>query len=157
MTQQGGLLVGQVMTSQPTCIRAETRVMELIRLFHAEQFRHLVVVDEERSLVGVLSDRDVLRCLGPEKSPDPSVLDGIRAGDLMSTDLITVTPGTTLEQAVGLMIQHGINCLPVQVDSTLVSILTGTDLDIVLQALLQTVRWSLSAEPVESSLADPEG
>jgi acetoin utilization protein AcuB len=155
LARQGGLLVGQVMTGRPSCIAPDTPAVELIRIFHAKQFRHLLVVDEGHALVGVVSDRDVLRCLGPERTPEPSVLDGIAARDVMSTDLITVTPGTSLEQAVGLMIDHGISCLPVQIESTLVGILTNTDLNVVLQAVLQTVRWSSSSEPVETAFANP--
>lgn len=154
LTQQGDLLVGQIMTGRPSCIRPDTPAVELIRLFHARQFRHLLVVDDENLLVGVVSDRDVLRCLGPNKSPDPSVLDGITAGVLMSTDLITVTPGTSLKKAVSLMIDQGISCLPVQIDSTLVGILTNTDLNVLLLVLMQTLPWASSAEPVKTALAD---
>jgi len=155
ISQQGGLLVGQVMTGRPSCITPGTPAVDLIRLFHTKQFRHLLVVDDENMLVGVVSDRDVLRCLGPEKTPAPSVLDGITAGDLMSTDLVTATPGTSLDRAVDLMLDHGISCLPVQIDSTLVGILTNTDLNVVLQAMLQTIRWSSPAESVKPAFAGP--
>jgi acetoin utilization protein AcuB len=146
LSQQGGLFVGQVMTGCPSCIAPDMPALELIHLFHAKQFRHLLVLNEENVLIGVISDRDVIRCLGPKRHPEPSVLDGIAARDIMSTDLITVTPGASLEQAVDLMIEHGVSCLPVQIDSTLVGILTNTDLNVILQTLLQTVCWSSSAQ-----------
>lgn len=73
LREQGGFLVGQVMTSNPSCISPDTTALELIGLFHAKQFRHLLVVDEERRLIGIISDRDVLRCLGPAKRPDRSL------------------------------------------------------------------------------------
>ena len=155
LAQQGGLLVGQVMTGRPSCISPDTPAIELIRLFHTKQFRHLLVVDEENTLIGVISDRDVLRCLGPHKNPGPKVLEGIAARDLMSTDLITATPGTSLEQAVSLMIDNGISCLPVQIDSTLVGILTNTDLNIILQALSQTIRWSSPSESIKTAFTGP--
>ncbi|MBN1589712.1 MAG: CBS domain-containing protein [Pirellulales bacterium] len=155
LAQQGGLLVGQVMTGRPSCITPDMSALQLIHLFHAKQFRHLLVLDEESVLIGVISDRDVIRCLGPDKHPEPSVLDGIAARDIMSTDLITVTPGTSLERAVTLMINHGISCLPVQIDSTLVGILTNTDLNVILQTLLQTTSWLPSVQSIATAQLDP--
>ena len=146
LREQGGLLVGQVMTARPSCISPETTALELIKLFHAKQFRHLLVVDEEHCLIGVISDRDVIRCLGPNKRPDPAALSGISAREIMSTDLLTVTPGTLIQRAVTLMIDHGISCLPVQVDSTLVGIVTNTDLNVILQTLLRALPCSCSAQ-----------
>jgi acetoin utilization protein AcuB len=142
------------MTGRPSCIAPDTPLLDLIKLFHAKQFRHLLVVDEERGLVGVISDRDVMRCLGPEKYPDPTALGGIAAREIMSTDLITVTPGTSLDKAVGMMIDHGISCLPVQIDATLVGILTNTDVNVMLKVLLESIPWSSSAELVKPGPPD---
>ena len=155
LAQQGGLLVGQVMTSRPSCIKPDTTAVELIQLFRAKQFRHLLVLNDENALVGVISDRDVLCCMGPEKTVGPPMLERIHAKDLMSTDLVTVTPSTPLNWAVSLMIDNGISCLPVQIDSTLVGILTNTDLNVILQALLQTASWSSSLEPIKAALNRP--
>jgi len=44
----------------------------------------------------------------------------------MSSDLITITPYATLEEAVGLVITHGISCLPVVSGEALIGILTRT-------------------------------
>jgi len=53
------------------------------------------------------------------------------------------------------MINNGISCLPVRIDSTLVGILTNTDVNVVCQSLLQTVRWASPAEPVKTVFAGP--
>jgi acetoin utilization protein AcuB len=134
-----GLSAGQVMTAKPRCVSPDTSALELVRRFHAEGFRHLLVVDADQKLVGVISDRDVLRCLGPARAPDASVLAGITATQLMSTDLVTVEPGTPLDRAVAIMIGQGISCLPILVGDDIVGILTNTDLHVVLQVLLQTL------------------
>ena len=131
------LEVCQFMTPAPDCISGETSALELIRKFHQKEFRHLLVVDQSGRLEGVISDRDVIRCLGPD-SPQRSMLAEIKASQLMSTDLVTVLPGTTLNRAVTLMVDHGISCLPVLADEKLVGILTNTDLYLVLEALAQS-------------------
>lgn len=130
--------VAHVMTVEPCCVLPESSVLELVELFHAKQFRHVLIVDHSGRLVGVVSDRDVLRCFGPQEGPKRSVLAGIRVEELMSTDLVTVRPETPLDQAVTLMIEEGINCLPVLNETELVGILTNTDLHVVLQVFLQS-------------------
>ena len=144
--RQGGLLVRDVMTVAPCCVAASTTTPELIDLFHAKQFRHLLVTCPEKGLVGVISDRDVIRCLGPEKSPKRSKLAGIVAGEIMSTDLITIGPNTPLERAVQIVVDQGISCLPIVADGTPVGILTNTDLHIVLQVLLEALPQVSSEE-----------
>ncbi len=133
------LLVGHVMSVAPTCINAEVNVLELLRLFRTKGFRHLLVTDAEGRLIGVISDRDVLRCLGPLEQPDRDQLAQITAGQVMSTDLVTTQPRTDLEAATAMMIEHGISCLPVLAGETLVGIVTNTDLHLTMQVLLETL------------------
>ena len=133
------LLVGQVMTPSPRCISTETTVLELVKLFHAKQFRHLLVTDESGKLRGIVSDRDVIRCFGPSKYPKPELLEKIRTERVMSGDIITVSPQTPLERAVVTMLEHGVSCLPVVVEDKLVGILTNTDLQVTLLELLRTL------------------
>lgn len=53
----------------------------------------------------------------------------MRAIDIMATSLLTVTPSTTIEVAIGLMLEHHVSGLPVlDADGTLVGIITGGDL-----------------------------
>ena len=152
--RQGGLLARDVMTASPSSIKPTATTLELIELFHAKRFRHLLVACPEEGLMGIISDRDVLRCLGPDKSPNKSRLAGIAASEIMSTDLITIGPNTPLDRAVQMMIDEGISCLPVVVEGIPVGILTNTDLHMALQALLQALRQASSeesdAEPVSN-------
>ena len=152
----GELLVGQLMTTSPSCIPPETTALELISLFHAKRFRHLLVTTGRDRLVGVISDRDVIRCLGPEKNPSRDSLTRITAAHIMSTDLVTVQPDTPLARAVVLMIDEGISCLPVSVDDTPVGIITNTDLHVVLQILLETTRRSSSEESIVAAASSPQ-
>jgi acetoin utilization protein AcuB len=149
--RQGDMLVSQIMTTQPICISAETSVLDLVRMIHAKVLRHLLVSDERGRLVGVVSDRDVLRCLGPGKA-DKEKLSKIMARDLMSTDLVTVTSNTPIAEAIGIMIDQGISCLPILENELPVGIMTNTDLHVLLQMLLQTVRLAASEKPLAASV-----
>lgn len=131
------LTIAQVMTRRPICIEPSVTAYELVQLFHAKRFRHLLVADGDSKLVGVISDRDVLRCFGLDGAPGRERLEAITAADLMSTDVITIQPETTLAEAVNILLTHGINCLPVVSAGKLCGIVTSTDIYLVLERLLE--------------------
>ena len=135
-----GLVLRQVMTPAPFCIGPEASALELVMLLNERGHRHLLVTDDRKRLVGVISDRDVGRCFGPGKYPDKEALKKITAGQLMSTNVVTISPDAPLQSAVSLMVDNGISCLPVIVGGTVVGILTDTDLRLVLEILLETLR-----------------
>lgn len=84
-------------------------------------FRHLLVVDEEGVLVGVLSDRDILQ-LGPEASD-------FEVGRVMTTELLTASPQTEIRALAHAIVNYRISCLPVlDQTGTLVGIVTTFDL-----------------------------
>lgn len=130
------LLVRDIMTPAPSCITVEATLLDIVRVYQARQFRHLLVTGAHHKVLGVVSDRDVLRFFGPHR-PSDEQLSEITAGDVMSTDLVTIGCDATIAKAIDLLLDQGINCLPVESDSRLVGILTTTDLYILLQILLE--------------------
>lgn len=82
--------------------------------------RHLVVT-EDASVIGVLSERDLG---GPDGSGTRM---GRTVGDLMTLGVISATPETTLAEAADLMRARLIGCLPVLGDGQLAGIVTATD------------------------------
>jgi len=83
-----------------------------------------VPVLEETSLVGIFSERDIMRRVVTE-GRDPLTT---RIGEVMSTDLRTVGPGATSEEAMCMMQSHGVRHLPVCEGRTLVGFLPLRDL-----------------------------
>ena len=103
------------------------------QLFEHHRFHHILVVDQGR-LVGVLSDRDLLRHLSPfigaidERKRDTDSLNK-RAHQVMTRALVTVTPETTACRACEMMLETGVTCLPVvERDGTPLGIVTWRDL-----------------------------
>jgi len=128
--------VRDVMTPAPTAIHIDDSVIQLVRIVHTKKFRHLLVVDDAGLLVGVVSDRDIVRCFGPGEFPDESLLQRLRARDIMSGDVVSVSPETTVARCIELMLGHGINCLPVVAEGRPTGILTTADLLRLLQRML---------------------
>lgn len=138
------LTVCDVMTMAPRTVRGETSVLDLVRLLKTNGFRHLLVNDMADNLVGVLSDRDVIRCFGPNKYPDENKLARITAADIMSSDLITTGPQEPIQGGLAIMVAHGISCLPVVVGPKAVGILTNTDMHLLLEQILKLGRGAVS-------------
>ena len=141
------IVVEQVMTAQPVCVAPDATLPELVELFHDRHFRHLLVVGPDGQLRGVISDRDVLRMMGPGTAYK-EVLEGILAGEIMSTDVVTADPHMPVADAVVSMIDHGISCLPVLDSGRLRGIVTSTDLHVLLQMLLETLRTTGPEQPL---------
>lgn len=140
------MLVEHAMTADPVCVSAETTLPELVEMFHDRRFRHLLVSDDKGRLIGLISDRDVLRMMGPGTAYK-EVLEGILTGEIMSTDLVTVGRQTPVTEAIVEMVNHGISCLPVVDGDRAVGILTSTDMHVLLQMLLQTLTTTGTEKP----------
>ena len=83
-----------------------------------------VPVLDDTKLVGVFSERDIMRRVVTEgRNPMTT-----RIADVMSTDLRTVEPGASSEEAMCLMQSHGVRHLPVCEGRTLVGFLSLRDL-----------------------------
>ena len=115
--------VGELMTRTVLTLRPDQSVQDAVDLFARRQFRHIPVTNGA-SLVGVLSDRDVLRALVRSHA----IIDG-PVSKIMRSNPFTTEPDASLCEAAYLLLSHRINSLPV-IDGTrnLVGILTTTDL-----------------------------
>lgn len=103
-------------------------------ILDANRFHHLPVVDNNKRLSGIISDRDVLREVSPfidklaERTQDLNTLDR-RVHQFMTRKVITIEIGSTLAQAVELMLAHDISCLPiVNEDRRVTAIVTTRDI-----------------------------
>lgn len=116
--------VGAVMTKKPMTMMPDESFAELVGRMANRAFRHMLVVDEDQRLHGVISDRDVLRALS--RTPDWNQKS---VAQIMSQDSITTTPDSAISAAVRTMLDKRINCLPViGADGRVAGILTSTDL-----------------------------
>ncbi len=101
-------------------------VMQLGRI------RHMVVLDEEGEIAGVLSQRDLfrgalVRAMGYGTVAQKRVMDIIVVKEVMSTGLLTTTPDTPVSEAARMMAERKIGCLPVVEMGQLAVILTEGD------------------------------
>jgi acetoin utilization protein AcuB len=106
------MIVQDIMTAVPLSVEVTERLAAArAKLFEAD-VRHLPVVDRGR-LVGIISERDL-----PSDLVDPTARGGADRADrpisaFMSSDVLSVSPESELDEAIDLMIEHRIGAVPV--------------------------------------------
>jgi CBS domain-containing protein len=83
-------------------------VLEATQLMNQHSIGALVVNDQER-MIGIFTERDVLRRVVAEERPPAEV----RVEEVMTTEVACCSPETTLDEARGVMKRHRIRHLPV--------------------------------------------
>lgn len=120
------------MTANPYTVAPDATVAETLELMRIKDIRRVPVIKNGR-LVGIITERKLL-----EVSPSPAtslsifeinyLLSKTKIETMMSKDLVTVNPGTLLEEAALLMREHEVGGLPVLENNKLVGIITETDI-----------------------------
>jgi acetoin utilization protein AcuB len=111
------MLVVERMAKDPVTCTGEVTVKEALEIIKEHKLRHLPVMDENDTLVGIVSEKDLLRA----NRSDP-----VQA--VMTQDVVIVTEYTALEEAARIMADHRISSLPVMRNGKLVGMITETDL-----------------------------
>jgi acetoin utilization protein AcuB len=106
-----------VMTNEIVTVKPDDTLGEVREVFDTHRFHHLLVV-EHNKVIGIISDRDLLKHLSPfvgklsERSQDAFTLQR-KVHQFMSHTVVTIRPDTDIAQATRLMLEHGVSCLPV--------------------------------------------
>jgi CBS domain-containing protein len=96
-------LVGDLMTIDPLVIAPDARIEQAEAMMETYDVSGLPVVDDGGTLVGVISQTDLLRGGGDVNSAVRKRYTGLRVADLMSSPPITVQMATPLVEAARLM------------------------------------------------------
>ena len=113
--------VSQIMTTDVVTIGMDDTLGQIKEVFEKYRFHHLLVLENEE-LIGIISDRDVLKEISPhvntlsEDSRDLKTLKK-KAHQIMTRKPITVEPDTPVEAAASVMLKKNISCLPVVLSS----------------------------------------
>lgn len=114
--------VSEIMTNAAVTDRPEDTLADAARKMWKQQTGSLLVMDGD-DLVGIVTERDVLKAVAGGGS-----LQETHVSEVMSKDLITVGPGTSLREAAKIMADRWIRHLPVVDGTTLVGIISQRDL-----------------------------
>jgi CBS domain-containing protein len=116
--------IRQVMTPNPETVTMKNTLAEAAAKMKRRDAGAMVVVDESRQVVGILTDRDItIRAVAEGRDPKTATVDGIA-----STGLQMLSPNDPVEHAVTLMRDHNLRRVPVVENGRPVGIVSIGDL-----------------------------
>ncbi len=132
--------VNDVMTTTVVAVKKGASFKELAALLRKYRVSAFPVLDDDQRVIGIVSEADLLakEALNADRGGPIAAMvhhkelekaDGVTAGDLMTSNVVTVKPDDTVEQAARLMYHLRVKRLPVvDAGGHLVGIVSRTDL-----------------------------
>ena len=152
------MLVRKKMKKDLITITKDDRMTTAKKILREKNIRHLPVVDGKK-LIGLVSNMDIRKA---EASPATSLeirelhylLDKLTVGEIMTRNVITISPDISVEEATTLLHDNKIGCLPVVEDGNLVGILTEND---VMEILIEVMGMKEKGSRIEVLVEDKPG
>ncbi len=126
------VVAGQVMSSPAVTLSPEALIADALALFQSKQIRHLPVVSSAGELLGIVSERDVLRHLSgitenyqQQASSNNGKNESITA--LMKSPVLTASSDTDVRYVARLFVEQRVGALPIVTDGELKGIITRSD------------------------------
>jgi len=132
------LLAGQVMSAPVVALAPGAMISEALRQFRESAFRHVPVVSSAGRLVGIVSERDILRRLAgltANYRPQASTShDDVQVEQVMTPKVLTASVDTDVRYIARLFVEQKVGAMPVVRDHVLHGIITRSD---VLRAVMR--------------------
>ncbi|MEK6748523.1 MAG: CBS domain-containing protein [Pseudomonadota bacterium] len=123
----------QIMSTPVLTLADTTTILSAWAVFRERRFRHLPVLDRHGNLVGILSDRDMLRYAAthgrvpPFGADAPEALMGLEG--LYKKRVLTATPDTEIRQIARILLEQRIGSMPIVDDAgQLCGMITRSDI-----------------------------
>ncbi len=122
----------EIMMGSPVTLKPEDSLDLANDVIALGRIRHIPVVDDGK-LVGMITERDLIgaaanKIFGLKQASKSALLKTVMIKDVMKKRVITVAPDTPIKDAVHLMADKKIGCVPVVSDGALVGLVTTTDI-----------------------------
>jgi len=125
--------VADLMTTEVATLGANDSLAIADDVMRLGRIRHLPVVDDDGSVIGIVSQRDLFRgalarALGYGEHAQSRVIGMLLVKEVMTSDVLCVSPETPLAEAAQLMLDRKVGALVVtEASGRLVGILTEAD------------------------------
>jgi CBS domain-containing protein len=140
------MIVKEVMNRNVKTVRPEDTVKDAAKIMNESHIGALVAVSGTGEVVGIVTERDILSdVVATGKSADE-----VKISEIMTPNIITITPEKTLEEAADVMTDNKIKKLPVVDKGRLVGIVTASDLIAYEKDLIEKVSVLLASSPMKN-------
>lgn len=149
------MLVEEVMNKNPITITPTTTISEALLLLQKHRIRHLPVINQDKEVLGIVSDRDV-RDASPSifETESNHVFLENKIHSIMSTPVITVHPLDFVEDIARIFYDREFASVPVVSNNKLVGIVTEKDM---LYTLIQLTGTHVQSSHVEMKVKHRPG
>lgn len=152
MGKSGARTISDIVTRDVITLSPHHSLSDSVTLMAKHSFRHFLVVDSANRLLGVVSDRDILRVLARTTHWHATSV-----SQFMSREVISVKADTEISVAVAKMLSKRINCLPVvDDDNNLCGIITSTDLLKTFRSVQESLEKGAKSKAHQPTIAVPE-
>jgi CBS domain-containing protein len=111
--READIVAKDIMTTQVVTLFDDQKIQEAIVLFEGHNFRHLPVISRQGVLVGLLSERDIIKFLHQQASQTFMYFLKSPVNAIMQKTVLTVSEDTELQYIVDCMRYESIGSLPV--------------------------------------------
>lgn len=142
------MLVADTMQTEVFTVTPDDPIDRVFFLLHYEKIRHLPVISK-RTVVGIVSDRDLYKAIGPKSRSRAVSAAGAerkrlyvapkKVRHIMRRGVVTVAASEDIGRAAGIMARRKIGALPVVKGSRLVGIITATDVLLVFSKMMASL------------------
>ena len=117
-----GITVMDAMSKSPVSVSPNDNVLESTRLMMEKHVGSLLVKEKE-SLLGILTERDLIRMISLGIDPKTT-----RVRQIMTTKITTISPEKDIYDAIVLMNNEDLRRLPVTVNGRVIGLITLRDI-----------------------------
>lgn len=124
------LLAEQIMTSPVVTLEYTATISEALMRFQKNTFRHIPVISSTGRLIGIISDRDILRYLSgltEGRAQQVPHTKNIWVQHIMAPEVLTASADTDVRYIARLFVEHRIGAMPIVKDGALNGIITRSD------------------------------
>ena len=125
------ILAKDLMTTPVMTIDSSLSLGAAWKLIVQKRFRHMLIINTKGKLIGLLSDRDILKALALSENVDPLTTP---VSKIMHTDILSAAEETEIREIAKVLFEEKIGCMPILTPQRELSgIITRSD---ILRALL---------------------
>lgn len=110
--------ISTIMTKEIVTLDLDGTLADAKDIFESNFFHHLLILDDDKKLIGLVTDRILYKNLSPtlgtnKETPNDTLIIRKKVHQIMVRDVITATPSLSLNEAAFMFYKHSISCLPV--------------------------------------------
>ncbi len=149
------MLVEEIMTTNVITLTKDDTIENAYNILIENRFHHIPIIDKEKHVIGIISDRDIRDAL-------PSIFDlnwskemlNRPVEQIMKKEVKTIHPFEFVEEISSIFYENEISCLPVIREEKLVGIITDKDM---LNTLIQLTGALLPSSQIEVKVKNIPG